>query len=136
MRKIFFSAWLLFFGLVLTGMGDLGGKPEGAIPEPEENFAVQLLDRDDVSVALNRFSLDGKVLMSGQRGRGTFNVPFSQIQTVVFGTAEGKQVPAELQLKSGETVKLQLRKGSYFYGHTGYGSFRIRALDIQRIDFE
>jgi hypothetical protein len=118
---------------LLMGMGGLGGVPEGTVPKTDENIKVRISDRSGVTTDLNEFSMDGNVFLEGRRGDGKMNVFFRDLQEVAFGQVSGDEVPAELLLKSGSRIQLEVRKRVVFYGSTGYGAYRITARDVSRI---
>ena len=120
---------------LLSGMGGLGGQPEGTLPETDEEVAAQLVDRSGVTTALTRFSMDGKIFLEGRLGDGKLDVFFRDLREVTFGKVGGDEVPAELLLKSGSRLKVQVRKRAVFYGDTGHGTYRIPARDVARIAF-
>jgi hypothetical protein len=135
MRRGVTALLALLTAAMLTGMGNLGGAPEGTVPNTEENIKAQLVDRSGVSNKLTRFSMDGNVFLAGRRGEGLMSVFFRDLQEVSFGTVSGDMVPADLQLKSGSRLQLKVNKSAVFYGDTGTGAYRISAHDVGRIVF-
>jgi hypothetical protein len=132
-----FSAIILIVlvAALLMGMGGLGGEPEGTVPETDENIQARVLDRSGVMTELTRFSMDGKVFLTGQRGSGEITVFFKNILELDFNKVVGEHIPAKLQLQSGEVLDLEVKKRAVFYGDTGYGAFQIRARDVKKIEF-
>jgi len=126
---------MVFVAALLMGMGGLGGAPEGTVPETDENITARVLDRSGVTTELTRFSMDGKVFLTGQRGNGEITVFFKNIRTLDFDQVAGEHIPAKLQLLSGKALDLEVKKRAVFYGSTGYGAFQIRARDVKRIEF-
>lgn len=125
---------LLLAAVILTGMGGVGGVPEGAIPETKENIRARVLDRQGIRTDLQRFSLDGKTFLSAARGSGSVTIPFGEILSIDFEDPSGNGIPVQVQLARGEKVSLQMERGAIFHGSTGYGSFQIRARDLRRIE--
>lgn len=121
--------------LLLCGMGELGLGPEGKVPETDEDVAARVIDRSGVTTDLTQFSMDGRVYLAGRRGDGEVTVFFRDLRVAAFGEVRGETIDAELQLKSGETLRLQVQKRTVFYGSTGYGAYHITARDIARIEF-
>lgn len=121
--------------LMLCGMGGLGLGPEGKVPETDEDVAARVRDRSGVTTELTQFSMDGQVYLAGRRGDGEVTVFFRDLRAAAFGALSGETLEVELQLKSGETLTLQVQKRAVFYGSTGYGAYHIRAQDIARIEF-
>jgi len=135
MRRLLMLVAALTAAALLTGMGGLGGQPEGKVPKTDEDVRAQLTDRSGESIELNRFSMDGKIFLEGRRGDGKLDVFFRDLREISFGKVGGEEVPVELLLKSGNRLKVQVRKRAVFYGDTGFGAYRIPARDVGRIVF-
>lgn len=135
MRGLLTAVLVLLTAAMLTGMGGLGGTPEGTIPKPEENVKVKIVDRAGVSTELSSFSMDGKVFLEGRLGEGKMSVFFRDLKEVSFGPVSGDDVAADLLLTSGRRQQLKVNKSILFYGDTGYGAYRIPAGDVGRIVF-
>lgn len=135
MRGIVTALLALLTAALLTGMGNLGGTPEGTVPKTEENIKAQVVDRSGVATDLTRFSQDGKVFLEGRRGEGEMSVFFRDLKEISFGPVSGDLVPADLLLRSGSHLQLRVPKGAVFYGEMGTGTFRISAHDVSRIVF-
>lgn len=131
-------AWLLLMVLAVlfcTGMGELGGQPEGTIPETDVRIEAKVVDRAGTETALNQFSMNGKTYLDAQRGSGQLTIPFQQLSTLVCGKVSGEEMAVQAKLKSGTVLDLTIRKRASFYGSTGYGVYVIRARDVARIEF-
>lgn len=135
MRGALTAVLILLTAVLLTGMGNMGGSPEGTVPKTSENIKAQVVDRSGVATELSRFSLDGNIFIDGRRGEGVMSVFFRDLKEVTFGPVKGDDAPAELVLKSGLRVQLMVKKGTLFYGDTGVGAFRIAAGNVSRIVF-
>ena len=135
MRGIVTIVLLVTIGVVLSGMGNMGGTPEGTVPNAPENFKVQLIDRAGVTTELSRFSMEGKVFFEGELGEGTMSVSFLDIKEISFGAAGGNLVTADLLLDSGRRIQLKLHNVTMFYGVTGDGAYKISVRNISRIVF-
>jgi len=123
----------IFFGaLALMGMG---GTPQGSIPEPDENLTATLTDRSGVQTEISKFSMDGNVYFEGSLGQGKVTIFFRNMKSLEVGSIQGDEVKVLLHMKSGEDLSVLARKRATFYGDTAYGTFRIRALDVRKIDF-
>lgn len=134
MKRWLLAAILLLVTAFLTGMGSLGGAPEGGVPQTEENIKVRLTDRQGVATELTQFSVEGKTAIEGKYGSALMTVFFRNIQRAEFGPGEGEEVPVRLFLKTGETLEIKVRKRHIFYGSTGFGALQIRAREIARIE--
>ncbi len=135
MRGALTAVLILLAAAMLTGMGGLGGTPEGTIPKTEENVQAKIVDRSGVSTELSRFSMDGNVFLEGRRGEGKMSVFFRNLKEISFGPVSGEDVAADLLLKSGSRQQLKVLKSAVFYGDTGNGAFHISAGDVSRIVF-
>jgi len=116
-------------------MGELGGQPEGTIPETDVKISAKVIDREGVETSLEQFSMDGNTFLDTQRGSGQLTIPFQELASVSFGKVSGDRLSVEVRFKSGESMQLDVRKRALFYGSTGFGAFTIRARDLARIDF-
>ena len=134
MRVLLLVLFSLFSFVLLTGMGNLGGPPEGGIPHPKEDIQARLVDRSGTATELSKFSMDGNTYLEGKRGEGSLAISLGNIRGIEFGQMNGEQVAAKVQLKTGKSVNMQVKSQATFYGDTGYGAFRINARDVARIE--
>jgi hypothetical protein len=122
---------------ILLGMGDLGSQaPVGKIPEPQKNFAVQVVDRLDVQTSLTHFSQEGKVFLEGKRGRANVTIPFEKISQIQFSNLKEVGISVKVILRNRETIELQMNKQGKFYGMAQFGTFEIEAKDLKSIRFQ
>ena len=135
MKYLLTVVLVLLGAVLLTGMGNLGGTPEGTVNKTGENIKVQVVDRKGVSTELAWFSMDGKEFIEGRRGEGKMNVVLHQLKEISFGPVKGEEVIAELLYKTGSRHQLQLNKSDKFSGDTGFGVYWITAADISRVIF-
>jgi hypothetical protein len=133
MRGIVTTGLVLLTAAILMGMGNMGGTPEGSVPNTSENIKVQLVDRKGVAVELSRFSMDGKIYLEGNLGEGTMSVNFGDLKEVSFGPVTGDSVPADLLLSSDRHLQLKVHKVTVFYGVTENGAYRISVQNTDRI---
>jgi len=126
---------VLIIAIFCTGMGGLGGQPEGTIPETDVNIQAEVKDRDGVTTSLEKFSMAGKISLDAWRGQGKLTIPFKNIDTITFGDNRGDAVMVDVKLKTGETMTLQVRSRAQFYGSTGFGAFQIKSKDLALIAF-
>lgn len=125
---------LLLAAVILTGMGGLGGTPEGVVPETKENIRARIIDRQGIATDVQRFSMDGNTFLSAARGNGSVTIPFREIASIDFADASSGGVALEVRLAGGEKISLRMSRTSVFHGSTGYGSYQIRARDVRRIE--
>jgi hypothetical protein len=133
-----FACLAAVFGalLLLTGMGGLGGIPEGTIPEVKEDIGVTLVDRSGTTTELSRVSVDGNLFIEGLRGNGKVTIPVQEVQRLEVTAVSGEAVAARLRLRNQEVLILTLRKRAVIYGDTGYGAYQILLRDVKTIEFK
>jgi hypothetical protein len=132
-----FARWGIIWlaALCSLGMGEIGGHPEGTVPETDLKVSAKIVDRSGVETGLEQFSMNGKSYLDAQRGSGQLTIPFPELAAIEFGSVSGDLVTVQAKLKSGESMELEVRRRSLFYGSTGYGAFVIKARDVSRIEF-
>jgi hypothetical protein len=131
------TGFLIASLFVLLGMGDLGSQaPVGKIPEPQKNFAVQVVDRQDVQTSLTHFSQEGKVFLEGKRGRANVTIPFEKISQIQFSNSKEDGISVKVILRNRETIEIQMNKQGKFYGMAQFGTFEIEAKDLKSIRFQ
>lgn len=135
MKRFVGLVLILVVALLCMGMGELGGQPEGSIPETDVPISAKVIDLSGVETPLDQFSMDGKTYLDALRGSGQLTIPMQQLASLKFGKATGDELAVQVALKSGEEMQLKIRRRALFYGSTGYGSFTIKARDIARIEF-
>lgn len=135
MRHLIAAFILIVTAGLLLGMGDVGGPPAGTVPETDRDFAVTLVDRDGNRVDLTRFSLDGKLFLEGYQGKGKVSVDFGKLSAVEFGGISGDLIRVKAHTTDGKSLGLELNRRLTFFGSTGYGSYQVRAADVERIEF-
>lgn len=132
LRAIIF---LVVVMLCLTGMGNLGGGPEGTVPKVDENIRVKVTDRDGVTIELSEFSQEGKLALDGTLGSAQMTILFKNMASADFSPVENKEeMTVSIKLKDGANVSIKIRKRLIFYGSTGYGAYQIKARDLKRIE--
>lgn len=135
MKRTYF---LLLLGLILvfcSGMGSVGGYPEGTIPETDARIHAKLKDRAGVETNLNQFSMDGKTHVVAWVGKAEMTIPFEHIATITFDSVQGEQVRADVKLKSGNVLDVNIPTRALFYGSTGFGTFKVKARDVAQVSF-
>ncbi|NJC89360.1 MAG: hypothetical protein FIB02_12670 [Desulfuromonas sp.] len=135
MKRLAWMTLILVVTLFCMGMGELGGQPEGTVPETDVRIEAKIVDRSGVETSLNQFSMDGKTYLDALRGSGQLTIPFQQLATLTCGKVAGDEMAVQVKLKSGSVMDLAIRKRAVFYGSTGYGAFVIKARDVAKIDF-
>jgi len=135
MKRFALMVMVLIGACFCLGMGELGGQPEGTIPETDVKIAAKVVDREGMVTSLDQFSMDGKTYLDTKRGSGQLTIPFQQLESVTFGKLSGDEMAVEVKFRTGETMNLAIRKRAVFYGSTGYGAYVIKARDLARIEF-
>lgn len=135
MRKILSLFLVMLAALVLSGMSGLGDQPTGKAPETPEDIRVTLIDRQDRTVELSQFSMDGNIYIKGDVGSGNLTVPMTKIKRVSFGTVRGEFVPVTVRMKTDEKIDLRLSKRADFFGNMGVGAYRVEASQVRKISF-
>lgn len=135
-----FWALAVIFGasFFLLAMGEIGGTPATPkIPSPEKNFAVQVVDRQDIKTSLMQFSHDGKIHLAGKMGSAIVTIPFEKISQIRFSlSSQGNESSATVWLKDQKQIQIQVERRSKFYGQADFGTFQIEAKDLKSIHFQ
>ncbi len=132
MKKGFYFSLVVIIFFCTLGMGGMGGGDQIAVPEPEENYAVNLIDQSDVSIELKKFSCDGLTCLIGKLGRVEISIGFDKINSVFF-LLQDNDVKAKVNLKDGKVVELIVDKRKPCYGVSSFADVRIEMQDIKRI---
>ena len=132
MKKGFYFSLVVIISFCTLGMGGMGGGDRIDMPEPEENYAVNLIDQSDVSIDLEKFSCDGLTYFIGKLGRVEISVDFDKINSVFF-LLQDKDVKAKVNLKDGKVIELLVDKTKPCYGVSSFADIRIEMQDIKRI---
>jgi len=123
-------------GLGLLGMGALGGGGrEGGLQM--RDFHATFTDIDGTRVEVSHTTAGGETSVEGDIGRGRLRVPFDNITRIHLEPAgqDRDHVRAEITLREGEPVTLNVRASTTFYGQTPSGAYQIRARDLRAVDF-
>ena len=123
---------LTLFPAVAAAMGVSGGGVPTSIPEPARSYVVTATDQQGTQTRLEHFSIEGRVHLSGKRGKATLSIPFERIQLVQLRSV-GDRVNADVILSDGRTVKLSLDGRQQCYGRMDYANFRINLRDLEKL---
>jgi hypothetical protein len=118
---------------VLLGLGSTGGRD---VIHPAVDFRATLVDKDGVSVDVNRLNVGGDVQLEGDMGRGNLRIQFDNIASVEFAADSHDYSQATVHLKNGESVSIRVRNSLMIYGQTSVGIYQIRARDLRSITFK
>ena len=117
----------------LLGLGSTGGRD---VIHPAVDFRATLVDKDGVSVDVNRLNVGGEVELEGDMGRGNLRIQFDNIASVDFAADSHDYSQATVHLKNGESVNMRIRNSLMLYGQTSVGIYQIRARDLRSITFK
>jgi len=124
---------ILALALPLLGMGALGGAGGGGAPA--RNYEAVFVDRDGTKVDAKWVSAGGELALAGELGRGSLRVGFDDIRKVEFSGEGRDDLKAKLTLREGDPVELTVRSSLSFTGQTAVGQYRIRARDLESVEF-
>lgn len=132
MKKGFYFSLVVIIFFCTLGMGGMRDGDAITVPDPEENYAVTLIDQSDVSIELEKFSCDGLTCLIGKLGRVEISIDFDKINSVFF-LLQDKDVNAKVNLKDGRVIELIVDKKKPCYGVSSFADIRIEMQDIKRI---
>ncbi|HVO27654.1 MAG TPA: hypothetical protein VMW56_28935 [Candidatus Margulisiibacteriota bacterium] len=117
----------------LLALGSTGGRD---VIHPAVDFQATLVDKDGVSVDVNRLNIGGDVQLEGDMGRGNLRIQFDNIASVEFTSESHEYSQTTVHLKNGEAVNMRVRNSLMIYGQTKVGIYQIRARDLRSITFK
>lgn len=131
MKKSWYFSLVIFICFLTVGMGNMGERGDIDIPEPEKNYAVTLVDQTDVSMDLEKFSLEGQTYFIGKLGLYETSIDFSEINSVLF-ILQDDNVKVKVKLKDGKALEILVDKGKNCYGISSFANIRVR-IEVQDI---
>lgn len=125
---------ILLFLPFLTGMGSsmLGGGSADEIPQPDENFTAIYIDQMGVATKCDGVSIQGETFIEGKKGEGTYTISFERIKNILF-VLKNAELQGRILLKNKNRTELILNKKHKAYGHTKYGTFQIKLLNLKKM---
>lgn len=129
--KLLASVSIIFFCLTL-GMGSVGEQAAVKTPEPDENYTAVLVDQEDVSMDLEKFTVDGQTYLTGKLGKADLSIDFERIRSILFVSADGATT-ASVTLDDSKKVDLVVAPGTFCYGTSSFADVRIAVRDIKKI---
>lgn len=130
-RTLSGSLFVVFCCLAL-GMGSMGDPVSVKAPGPDKNFAVKLVDQDDVSLELENFSCNGRTFITGKMGKADLSIDFDRIRSILFVGQVGR-LTALLTLKDNQEVELEMAEDLPCFGQSSFARVRIMASDIKKV---
>ena len=132
MKRVWLSGVLIVSCLFLVAMGGLGGPARVRAPEPSNNYSATIIDQDNISTGVEKFSFSGQTAISGNVGNGQVSIDFDKIKGITFRLMD-KILEATVMLKDGKTVSMTLDNGLACYAKLPYGEYKIDVKDIRSI---
>ncbi len=134
MKRSYKSFFILLLIPLLVGMGSsiLGGDSADKIPTPDDNFTAIYIDQMDVITECKEVSIQGKTFLEGKKGQGTHAIPFEKIENILFVIKNG-ELKGRIQMKDKSKTELILKKDHKAYGHTKYGTFQIKLINLKKM---
>ena len=132
MRRLRYGGLFIFVCCLSLGMGSLGNEAAIKTPEPDKNITVTLVDQDDVSLELEKFSCEGMTYLTGTFGKSDLSIDFDRIRSILFVTVEGN-TKAMVTMEDSKTVNVMVAKDTPCYGVSSFADVRINVGDIKKI---
>jgi len=133
MHSIRLGVLLLVVCGFTLGMGSMGNDQVVAIPEPEHNYKVTLVDQADVSMDLEKFSCAGQTYLSGSLGKAELSIDFEKIRSIFF-LFDDRELQANVLLIDGRTAVIVVDKAQACYGVSTFANVKIEMRDIKTIE--
>ena len=132
-RKLSGSLFIWICCLTL-GMGSMGEPVSVRTPEPDINFRATVVDQDDVSLELEKFSFNGKTYITGKMGKAELSIDFEKIRSILFVKKDGR-ITAMVTLDDQQKIELLLEQDAPCFGTSSFADVRIAAGDIKKVLF-
>jgi hypothetical protein len=116
------------------GMGSMGDQVSVKAPEPDKNVMVTLVDQDDMSLELEKFSCDGQTYITGKMGKADLSIDFEKIRSILSVDKRGQRT-ALVNLKDNKQVELVIEKDIPCFGTSSFADVRIMTHDIKKVVF-
>ncbi|MDY7001477.1 MAG: hypothetical protein SVS15_06815 [Thermodesulfobacteriota bacterium] len=135
-RLFWLTALVMVLAFLSMGMGGFGGTQiVSKIPKPDRPFHVDVIDSEDVSYAVDEFSVDGLTFAPVMLGKAEMAVDFAKIRTLSFLLKDDK-LEAVVEYINGNRKNVTVDPNLQFYGRTPWGNMRLAARDIREIRFK
>ena len=132
MKRKLFGSLLIWICCLTLGMGSMGEPASVKTPEPDQNFRATVVDQDDVSMELEKFSFDGKTYITGKMGKAELSIDFEKIRSILFVEKDGAII-AMLSLDDHQKVELLIEQDAPCFGTSSFADVRIAASDIKKV---
>ena len=132
MRRLRYGGMLILLCCLTMGMGSMGVPSSVKTPEPDKNIAVTLVDQDDVSMELEKFSCEGMTYLTGTLGKSDLSIDFERIRSILF-VAEGDGTRAVVTMDGQKEVEIMVKGNTPCFGVSSFADVRIEVGDIKKI---
>jgi len=132
MFKKWICGFILLTAFFTLGMGNMGDNALLNIPDPGENYSVTMIDQSDVSIDLEKFSMDGHTYVTGKFGKADISVDFDRIDSISFFSGD-ETLKCRLFLKDAKSIEILMEKHAVCFGTSAFGNIRIELRDIKQL---
>ncbi|MBF0225687.1 MAG: hypothetical protein HQK76_09560 [Desulfobacterales bacterium] len=135
MKKNILYLLTIIFSILSLNMGTMGEKEKFIVPEVKSNFVTTIIDQNDNSIELDKFSIDGKVFIHGKLGLAEICVDLNKASNINF-IKKDNDLFANLTLKDGKILEIIVDKKITCFGKSSFGDVRIYFDNIKSISFK
>ena len=118
----------IMWDFVIRGIGS----SENAKPDEAGSLYWNILDSEGNEVRIRDLCSDGRSYLSGELGRGAFQVPLRNVASLGLRDFGGR-LTAEIAMMSGKTITLTVNGNTSLSGETDFGKYDISLGQIARI---
>ena len=139
MKHKLLGSLFIWICCLTLGMGSMGEPVSVKTPEPDINFRATVVDQDDVSLELEKFSFNGKTYITGKMGKAELSIDFEKIRSILFVKKDGRitaMVTLDNQQKiedDQQKIELFLEQDAPCFGTSSFADVRIAAGDIKSV---
>jgi len=132
MKRLSYGGIFILFCWLTLGMGSMGNQDSVKTPEPDKNISVTIVDQDDVSMTLEKFSCEGMTYLTGTLGKSDLSIDFDRIRSILFVTA-GEKSKAVVTMDDQKQVEVMVKRDTPCFGVSSFADVRIDVGDIKKI---
>jgi len=134
MKHKLLGSLFIWICCLTLGMGSMGEPVSVKTPEPDKNVRATVVDQDDMSLELEKFSFNGKTYITGKMGKAELSIDFEKIRSILFMKKDGR-ISAMLTLNDQQKIELLLEQDEPCFGTSSFADVRIAAGDIKKVVF-